>query len=103
MALFKVGNLDSLRKEGGNVVIGASQPIAVFHADGRWHAIENRCPHRDVPLEAGTVRNGEVICPLHGARFELSTGRHQNPPATCDIKTYPLVVVEGVLFVEAGD
>ena len=45
--------------------------IAVFRArDGRIHAVQARCPHRDGPLADGITGKGQVICPLHSYRFD---------------------------------
>ncbi|WP_020468145.1 Rieske (2Fe-2S) protein [Zavarzinella formosa] len=102
MILLKVGNLEGLSRDRGNCVESAAESIAVFHVNGEWHAIENRCPHRDIPLDDGPVIAGEIICPLHGARFDLRTGKHQNPPAESDLKTYPVRIVGSELFVVMG-
>jgi nitrite reductase [NAD(P)H] small subunit len=50
--------------------------IAVFRArDGRIHAVQARCPHRDGPLADGITGTGQVICPLHSYKFDLGTGQ----------------------------
>ena len=102
MGSFNLGNLSSLRKDRGHAFRLGGESIVIFHHDGEWFAIENRCPHRDVPLDDGTVIAGEVICPLHGARFELRTGRHLNQPAERDLKSFSLTIVSDSLFVELG-
>ena len=102
MSLVKAGKLAALSRDRGNCLAWAGAAIVVFHADGEWFAVENRCPHRDVPLDDGALIAGEIVCPLHGARFDLRTGKRQNPPATSDLKTYRVLVVEDELFVEAG-
>ena len=39
--------------------------------------------------------DGELIeCPLHAARFDVRTGKVLDPPATVDLKTYPVRVVD---------
>ncbi|MEZ4614868.1 MAG: Rieske 2Fe-2S domain-containing protein [Caldilineaceae bacterium] len=49
--------------------------IALFNLDGAIHAIEDVCTHDGGPLVEGTVVNGcEVVCPRHGARFDIRTG-----------------------------
>ncbi len=100
MALLKIGDLDTLSRDQGTGVVSGDLAIAVFYVDHTWCAVENRCPHRDVPLDDGAVINGEIVCPLHGARFNLKTGAHQNPPATCGLRTFVVTVAGGELFVE---
>jgi nitrite reductase (NADH) small subunit len=53
----------------------AGRAVAVFRTrDGRVHATQARCPHRQGPLADGLVGGGLVVCPLHGLKFELATG-----------------------------
>ena len=53
-----------------------SQEIAVFRLrDGRLFAVANRCPHRQGPLAEGVIGDGKVVCPLHGHKFDLTTGQ----------------------------
>lgn len=49
--------------------------VLVGNVNGAYHAIQNKCSHAESPLAGGRVRNGFVSCPLHGARFELATGK----------------------------
>ena len=58
----------------GQLVLSEGQEIALFRVSGRYHAIENRCPHRGGYLADGIVREGQVRCPLHGWGFDLATG-----------------------------
>lgn len=48
--------------------------LLVIHADGQLHVIEDRCGHFGVSLKNGHVANGQIRCPTHGARFDLSSG-----------------------------
>lgn len=64
------------------------------------YAVSNICSHADEKLECGRMRSGWIACPIHGARFELATGRAMNPPATQPIATYPSRVADGWIEVE---
>ncbi|MCA9672489.1 MAG: aromatic ring-hydroxylating dioxygenase subunit alpha [Myxococcales bacterium] len=45
-------------------------PLVLFRdGDGRAHALLDRCPHRNVPLSLGAVRDGQLECGYHGWRF----------------------------------
>lgn len=43
-------------------------------------ALLDRCPHRDIALSGGLVRDGELVCPGHFWRFDLVTGRQRDNP-----------------------
>ena len=72
----------------------AGQPILICHSNDRLFAISNICSHAQQTLECGRMSRGWIACPLHGARFELATGRAMNPPATKPIATYEVRVVD---------
>ncbi len=48
--------------------------VLVVRLDDGFHAINDRCSHAASPLSGGRIRRGAIMCPLHGARFDLSTG-----------------------------
>lgn len=68
--------------------------IAVFNVDGRYYAVEDRCTHDDGPLAEGDIDGYEIICPRHGARFDLRDGRVLSMPAVLPVPWFP-VRVEG--------
>jgi naphthalene 1,2-dioxygenase system ferredoxin subunit len=69
--------------------------IALYDADGNLFATDNICTHAYACLSDGWL-DGEVIeCPLHAARFDIRSGKVLDPPATEDLKTYPVRIVEG--------
>src|SRR3954452_10032343 len=69
----------------------------VYNLDGELYAIEDRCSHDDGPLCEGPVdlTDCTVICPRHGSKFEIKTGRVLNPPAYAPVQTFPVRVDEG--------
>lgn len=70
------------------------KPILICHTDGKLYAISNICSHAEEKLECGRMSRTWISCPIHGARFELATGRAMNPPATKPIPTYEVRVVD---------
>ena len=73
--------------------------VLLCRDEGRIFAIENRCSHLDEPLACGKVKWGRIVCPAHGARFDLATGKPAGPPATGPIKIYPVQLVDGMIEV----
>lgn len=55
--------------------------VVVCRVAGALHAVENNCSHRDTPLAEGRLRGHLLVCPLHGAAFDVRDGSHQGPPA----------------------
>jgi 3-phenylpropionate/trans-cinnamate dioxygenase ferredoxin subunit len=68
--------------------------IALYRLDGEVYALDDVCTHALALLSQGFIENGAVECPLHGARFDIATGRCLAPPATVDLRAYP-VRIEG--------
>jgi len=62
------------------VVLGAGQ-YAVGNADGELFAVTRRCRHLGADLANGSVdREGCLVCPWHGARYDVATGRTTRGP-----------------------
>jgi 3-phenylpropionate/trans-cinnamate dioxygenase ferredoxin subunit len=74
--------------------------ILVCNSENKLHAISNICSHAEEKLECGRMGRTWISCPVHGARFELATGRAMNPPAIRPIKTFPVRVVDDWIEVE---
>lgn len=70
----------------------AGTTIALFNIDGEFYAIDNTCTHQGGPLAEGTVEGDEVICPWHGAVFNIKTGEVQGPPAGRNVSSFPVRV-----------
>lgn len=72
----------------------AGKSILICHSNDRLFAVSNICSHAEEKLECGRMSRGWIACPVHGARFDLATGRAMNPPATRPIQTYEVRIVE---------
>lgn len=67
-------------------------PLVVFNIGGEFYAIADLCSHDDGPLGDGELENMEIVCPRHGARFDLRSGKALTLPAVVDIPAYPVRV-----------
>lgn len=72
-------------------------PIVVFRVGNSYYAIGDVCTHDDGPLGDGELDNFEIICPRHGARFDIRNGKATGLPAVIDTPWYPTRVVDGNL------
>ncbi len=57
-----------------------NEEVAVFKYQGRLCALQNNCPHEGGQLAMGWLEGGEVVCPLHGYKFDLKTGACSTDP-----------------------
>jgi 3-phenylpropionate/trans-cinnamate dioxygenase ferredoxin subunit len=73
--------------------------IAVFHLAEGFFAIEDVCTHDDGILTGGDLEGDEIVCPRHGARFSIKTGKVLAPPAYEPVDTLPVRVEDGIVQV----
>jgi 3-phenylpropionate/trans-cinnamate dioxygenase ferredoxin subunit len=69
-------------------------PIVLFRVGGKLFAIADACSHDDGPLGDGDLIDHEIICPRHGARFDICTGKVLSLPAVLNIPSYPVRVID---------
>jgi 3-phenylpropionate/trans-cinnamate dioxygenase ferredoxin subunit len=69
--------------------------ILLCHVNQRLYAISNTCSHNQQALDGGRVMGSSIACPLHGARFDLATGKALNLPAKKPVPVYEVRVVDG--------
>jgi nitrite reductase/ring-hydroxylating ferredoxin subunit len=91
-----VARTDDLQPGQGRLVELNHKRIALFNVGGRYYAIDDVCPHRGGPLSEGDLEGAAVVCPWHGAVFDLATGGVSRFPAVAGggVATYD-VRVEG--------
>lgn len=71
--------------------------IVVFNIGGQYFAIGDVCSHDGGPLGDGEIIDFEIVCPRHGATFDVRSGKVLTLPAIVDIPAYPIRVVSGQL------
>jgi NAD(P)H-dependent nitrite reductase small subunit len=98
----RVAALADLADDAGFPAKLGNRPIAIYRLDGKVYALDDVCTHALALLSQGFIEDGAVECPLHGARFDIATGRCVAPPATVDLRTYEVRVEAGDIFVRAS-
>ena len=101
-ARVHVGTVDDIQAHGCVQVSGGGHGIAVFAHEGRFYAVDNRCPHMGFPLSRGTVHDGLLTCHWHHARFDLEGGGTLDPFAD-NVRTFPVLVENGSVYVVIDD
>ncbi len=99
MAWKRVCRADEIA-DGSARQIKGDNPIAVFHVGNEFFATDDTCTHAKFSLADGYIEGEEVVCALHEARFCLRTGRALSFPAVVPLRTYPVRVEGGEVFVE---
>lgn len=56
------------------VVKLAGTPVLLTRVDGTVQACADKCPHLGKSLQGGTIRNGVITCPWHGAKLNICAG-----------------------------
>ena len=88
-----VGSVSELR-EGQRLFIEIDEtPIVILNIAGKYFAVADVCSHDDGPVGEGNIEGFEMICPRHGARFDIRSGRALALPAFVDIPAYPVRMV----------
>ncbi|HXG23323.1 MAG TPA: Rieske (2Fe-2S) protein, partial [Chthonomonadales bacterium] len=95
----RAARADDVRAQGVLVVHVEGQTIALFHHEGQFFAVDNRCPHMGFPLHKGSCRNGILTCHWHHARFDLASGGTFDPFAD-DVRAYPTRVENGDIWID---
>ena len=91
---FKVGDLD----------------VLVANVEGTFYAVEGICPHMSGYLAKGRLEGTDVVCPVHGARYDMKTGKvtkdipwimkRMSKTQARELATYPVRVEGGTVSIE---
>lgn len=100
MAWHDVGAHADLGEDQPLSIKIGDQEIGVYTINGKLHAIEDVCPHAYALLSQGFVMGEEVECPLHGAMFNIATGKCTKEPGGRDLKVYPVKLEGARILVE---
>jgi 3-phenylpropionate/trans-cinnamate dioxygenase ferredoxin subunit len=71
--------------------------IVLFNIAGNFFAVGDICSHDNGSVGDGEIEEGEIICPRHGGRFAVSSGKATSLPALIDIPAYPVRVFNGMI------
>lgn len=80
----------------------AGARVCLANVDGEIYALQDNCSHKDFPLSAGELDDGQLECSWHGARFDVESGRALCLPAIRPVRTYDVKVEDGQIFVAVG-
>ena len=102
MAKFvRVGRADEIPAGEKKIFDLDGYGVVVVNLGGEYYAIEDVCTHDGGPLGEGELENGHIICPRHGARFDVRTGDALTMPAFEPVAKYEVRVENGDLLIES--
>ena len=73
--------------------------ILVCRVDDQYFALSTRCTHSAWPLVNEPIEGMEIVCTLHGARFDIRDGCPSGGPASKSLSSYPIELRDGELYV----
>ena len=101
LAYVRVLPLSELPPGAMRCVEADGVPVLVVHGkDGALHAVHNVCTHAYARMDEGRLRGHRVICPLHGASFDVRTGAVLGAPATVPLASYLVRIADDHIEVQ---
>ena len=87
--------------EGAAIAVNANgHEVALYSQDGAVFATDNQCTHGDARLCDGYLEGFEIECPFHQGRFDIRTGTATCAPATEALKTWPVKIEAGRVYLD---
>lgn len=94
-----VGSVEALPEgRGATVKLKGGGELALFNVGGKFHAIENFCPHKAAPLADSRLYGNIVECDLHNWRFDVRTGECFTKKG-CSIEAYEVLIEDEMIKV----
>ena len=103
MEFVKVATVGEIEPGRAKRVEVGEEAIAVFNLDGEYYAIGDTCSHEEASLSEGDVFGDCVECPLHGAEFDITTGKNLTLPAVSPVPSYPVKLEGDAILVGVGE
>jgi 3-phenylpropionate/trans-cinnamate dioxygenase ferredoxin subunit len=71
--------------------------VVICRFRDEYFALENQCSHAQSTFDEGRLRAYNLICPLHGASFDIRNGTPTGLPAKLSISSFPIRVTDGII------
>lgn len=83
-------------------VLVAGHKLLLFRTHDGYFATDRRCTHQGADLLRGYFDAAVIECPVHQGRFDVRTGCVLGAPASAPLRTYPVKLVDGAVYIEIG-
>jgi nitrite reductase/ring-hydroxylating ferredoxin subunit len=81
-------------------VTAPGKRLIVYRTIAGYFATDRRCTHQGADLMRGYFDQDIIECPVHQGRFNVCSGAALSAPASTPLKTYPVKITDGQVFVE---
>lgn len=109
MGFQKVAEIQEFEKIEKKLVALDDKKILLTKVEGAYYAISNKCPHMGGSLYNGTLEDGVITCPRHGAKYDAKTGKGLGKPKILfwEFKmendlSYPVKVEGGSILIDVN-
>lgn len=96
---FRVTKTSDVPDPGRAAIEFNNHRIVLIHLNGKFYALDDACKHDGGSLSEGILEGHQIICPCHGARFDVRTGQALIMPAIHAIQTHEVEVEGNDVFV----
>ncbi|HEV2262877.1 MAG TPA: non-heme iron oxygenase ferredoxin subunit [Candidatus Rubrimentiphilum sp.] len=73
--------------------------VLLCNVGGEIYAVEDICTHDGGALDQGELEGARIVCPRHGANFDVRTGEALTLPAVIPLPTYTVRVADDDIYV----
>lgn len=99
----KVATVDEIQPGSRKLIDFESVTVALFNINGQLYCIEDVCTHDGGPLAEGELKDHIIVCPRHGAEFDVRDGRALKMPAVTPAPTYEVRIEGKDVYIESPD
>jgi naphthalene 1,2-dioxygenase system ferredoxin subunit len=93
---------DDVPEDDVTAVTAGATELALYGVEGAVYATDNICTHGHARLCDGFLDGYDIECPLHQGKFDIRDGRPTCAPVTDAIRTFPVKIENGRVFVDLG-
>lgn len=94
-----VANVEDIPENSRLFIDLNEEPVVILNLAGNLYAVGDICSHDNGPLGDGELEGFELVCPRHGARFDIRDGKAKRGPAFRDIPTYAIKQEDGKIYI----
>lgn len=103
MAFTRVMEASDVQEGHPALIVLGDTEVAVFRVDDEFFAIDDLCSHAEASLAEGDQYGYIIECPRHGGRFDVRTGKAMHFPAFSPVRTFPVKVEDGAVYIDVEE